>query len=104
MLKKKRGRKRFILTDEKVKGHLPSHEVKYLDNVTHSTPYTTPDKKQAKLPEPLTEEKEHELLEDIKDCIDKIENREEVSKDRVDKLPEQVRLRDKKRRWRTHFT
>ena len=56
--------------------------------MTHSTPFTTPDKKQSKLPEPLTEEKEQQLLDDIKECIDKIENREEVSKDRVDKLPE----------------
>ena len=56
------------------------------------------------MPEPLSEEKEKDLLEKITRTIESIENKEVINKEKVDKLPEKIRARDKKRRWRTHFT
>ena len=52
----------------------------------------------------MSEEKEKDLLDSLNDTIEQIENKEVINKEKVDMLPEKIRLRDKKRRWRTHFT
>ena len=52
----------------------------------------------------LNENDEQVLLEDISKIINKIEKKEVINKDKINKLPERVRSKDKKRRWRTHFT
>lgn len=56
------------------------------------------------LPKPLSEKEEHKLLDDINSYLTKVEKKEDVNKEKITNLPVKMRNRDKKRRWRTHFT
>lgn len=63
VLKKRRGRKKFILIDDSVKGRLKKRDVKYLDKVKHISPYESPEKVEDDLPDPLSEDEEKDLLD-----------------------------------------
>ena len=61
---------------------------KYIDKVKKISPFPSPDKQQVKMPSPMSEETEHDLLSKIQNTIDSIEKKEVISKEKVDKLPE----------------
>lgn len=44
------------------------------------------------------------LLDDINQFLTKVERKEDVNKEKITNLPVKRRNKDRKRRWRTHFT
>ena len=56
------------------------------------------------MPKPMNDRDELKLLDDINLYLTKVEKKEHVNKEKITNLPVKRRNRDRKRRWRTHFT
>jgi hypothetical protein len=52
----------------------------------------------------LNDKEELKLLDEIKNYLSKVEKKEDVNKEKIINLPVKRRNKDRKRRWRTHFT
>lgn len=105
MLKKRRGRKKFILIDNSAKDRLTKKNAKVLSKLEYpdpSSPSLEPTSKS------MTRQREGpKMLKEISLSLEKIQKREAnaINKDKIFKLAERMAdSKDKKRRRTTHFT
>ncbi|CDW86779.1 UNKNOWN [Stylonychia lemnae] len=104
ILKKPRGRKRFILIDNQVKERLSKKDAKYLEEVTlHHQPMLIASTSKTNK---IETSKDNKILKEISNKLEQIQKLEEkiINKDRIQSLAEQSQLKEKKRRRTTHFT
>ena len=107
-LKKRRGRKKFILIDSNVKERLNKRNSKYLEKVKKMSFERDQEQgpKNVKLPQAITEKEERKIIDDIRMQLEQIQKKEEnvINKEKLISLPAKQANKDKKRRRTTHFT